>query len=623
MERNAELFRDNTRINENVLHLCWLFQTDYPITEDMIHDGPPHESNYGYAYAKRMLEVMSRAYREQYGCHFTTVIPTNVFGPHDNFNLRTGHVIPSLIHRCYLSTKGPDPFVVAGSGKPQRQFIYSKDLAHLIVWALENYDEPEPIILTGDFEMSIKAVAQGIARAMGSCSDIVWDTCRADGQYRKTASNNKLRKYLPRMEFTPFATALHETVLWFMDHYHVARKTHKHSTLSLTDSSWSHLLTPKWKRPFGAPIPRPSGAPITRPSGAPIPKSVPSTPASTPAPPAPRASTPAPRASTTAPPAPTGPFRTLSSAPVGLLNENGSYCYRNAGIHLLRNIPELFTTSKIMTGGAVADFINAINPNLNPTLSSSRPIVDDYKACADIWFPSPPGATGAAARPYGQQDPQEFIAKFLDTAPPMSLNKDIIGIQLRTTKRLQEIINSSTEEEKDLNMGINPGEYLYWLHLIEDTDYQLITWYPNDYGFTRTPKERWFTPRGDERPVVKCCRKHEIVLPATNEYIIVNTNIMTGDSTKRDLTVDPIVKVAGQWYKVISMVLHNGTSIHSGHYTNLTHHNGKWFFLDDTTVREMGLVDPQAYIEELRTRTGSRSTLQFVPYLILLKKIRN
>ncbi|KAJ3074461.1 hypothetical protein HK102_005790, partial [Quaeritorhiza haematococci] len=226
MERNAELYRDNMRINENVLHLCWVHRVKkvvsvlstciFPdgienITEEMIHNGPPHKSNFGYAFAKRMVDVMSRAYREQYGCHFITVIPTNIFGPWDNFNVDTGHVIPSLIQKCDAATRGSGTFVAAGSGRPLRQFIYSKDLARLIVWALRSYDESEPIILCGDGvggpengpengaengasgELSIRDVAEAIAQIMGYRRDIVWDTGRADGQYRKPALNTKLR----------------------------------------------------------------------------------------------------------------------------------------------------------------------------------------------------------------------------------------------------------------------------------------------------------------------------------------------------------------------------------------------------------------------------------------------
>ena len=112
----------------------------------MLHDGAPHESNYPYAYAKRLLEITSRAYNENYpnGCKFICVIPTNIYGEHDNFSLEDGHVIPSLIHRCYLAKKDNKSFVIKGTGKPLRQFIYSKDLAKLILWVMENYNDNSP-----------------------------------------------------------------------------------------------------------------------------------------------------------------------------------------------------------------------------------------------------------------------------------------------------------------------------------------------------------------------------------------------------------------------------------------------------------------------------------------------
>jgi GDP-L-fucose synthase len=103
----------------------------YPLTPSQIHMGEPHPSNYGYAYAKRMLEVQSRAYRDQYGCNFITVIPCNIYGPNDNFDLESGHVIPALIHKCFLAKENNTNFEVWGTGKPYREFIYSKDVAKI------------------------------------------------------------------------------------------------------------------------------------------------------------------------------------------------------------------------------------------------------------------------------------------------------------------------------------------------------------------------------------------------------------------------------------------------------------------------------------------------------------
>lgn len=149
-------YRENMLINDNVMEACRVHgvqklvsclstcifpdKTTYPIDETMIHDGPPHPSNEGYAYAKRMVDVMNRCYREQYGCRFTSVIPTNVFGPHDNFSIEDGHVIPGLIHKCFLAKRDGHPFVIWGSGSPLRQFIHSMDLGALLVWTLRHYE---------------------------------------------------------------------------------------------------------------------------------------------------------------------------------------------------------------------------------------------------------------------------------------------------------------------------------------------------------------------------------------------------------------------------------------------------------------------------------------------------
>jgi GDP-L-fucose synthase len=201
-------------------------KTPYPIDETMVHAGPPHPSNEGYAYSKRMIDVLNRAYFRQYGLRYTAVIPTNIYGAHDNFSLEDGHVVPGLIHRCHQAQASGGDFVVWGSGAPLRQFIHASDLAALTAWALRSYHEVEPIILSVDeaAEVSIGEVARLVARSMGFTGRLVFDASRPDGQHRKTASNAKLRALLPGYQFKGVEEGIAETCAWFKANYESARK---------------------------------------------------------------------------------------------------------------------------------------------------------------------------------------------------------------------------------------------------------------------------------------------------------------------------------------------------------------------------------------------------------------
>jgi GDP-L-fucose synthase len=201
--------------------------TAYPIDETMVHAGPPHGSNEGYAYSKRMIDVLNRAYSKQYGCNYTSIIPTNIYGPHDNFNIEDGHVVPGLVHKLKIAIDNGTDFTIWGSGSPLRQFIYSEDLAKLILWSLDNYDDSEPIILAPDEaeEVSIADVGRSIAASREDfLGEVVFDTSKSDGQFKKTASNAKLRSHLPDFKFTPFAEGIKKTVQWFFENFDAARK---------------------------------------------------------------------------------------------------------------------------------------------------------------------------------------------------------------------------------------------------------------------------------------------------------------------------------------------------------------------------------------------------------------
>jgi len=242
MNYKVNMYEDNIAMNMNVLKCCHesnvqkvvsclstcIFpdKTAYPICEEMLHNGAPHKSNDAYAYAKRMLEVQSKAYREQYGDNYICVIPTNIYGPYDNYCVENGHVIPALIHKCYLAKQNQERFQVCGSGRPLRQFIYSADLAKLILWALLEYDEKESIILADreENEVSIEQVARMIAREFDYESQIFFDTFYSDGQHKKTVDNRKLREAYPDFQFTDMQQGIRTSVQWFKDNYENCRK---------------------------------------------------------------------------------------------------------------------------------------------------------------------------------------------------------------------------------------------------------------------------------------------------------------------------------------------------------------------------------------------------------------
>lgn len=228
--RSAQYFHDNILMNTNVLEAARLTGIDnlvtymstcifpadanYPLTVDQLHQGEPHPSNFGYAFAKRMLDVQVRAYNLQWDTNYKILIPTNVYGPNDNFSLLEGHVLPALIHKLFLASQSDDEFVVWGSGKPLREFVYSDDIARVSLLALER-QLSAPVIVTSEVETSIKEVSLLLARILGFDREIIFDAAKPDGQFRKPSSAEDMRIHFPNIEFTELEEGLRKTVDWF------------------------------------------------------------------------------------------------------------------------------------------------------------------------------------------------------------------------------------------------------------------------------------------------------------------------------------------------------------------------------------------------------------------------
>jgi GDP-L-fucose synthase len=235
MSHPAKIMRENLLIDLNVLEaardcgvqkLVSVLSTCvfpdsviYPLNEKSIHDGPPHPSNFGFAYAKRMLEVQTRSYRKEWGCNFVTVVGTNIYGPGDNWSLEDGHVLPALVHRCFLAKQRGQDLIVWGTGAPLREFVYSEDVANLLMWALHNYEEESPLILTSARESSIRELVNLVAIHLKFDGNVIWDETKPDGQLRKPSDPAKLRRYLPDFHFTDIESGVQKTVDWFTRHY--------------------------------------------------------------------------------------------------------------------------------------------------------------------------------------------------------------------------------------------------------------------------------------------------------------------------------------------------------------------------------------------------------------------
>jgi GDP-L-fucose synthase len=237
MNHKVDMLEKNLAINYNVIKTAHQYKVQklvaclstcifpdavptYPITEEMLHDGPPHPSNDAYAYAKRMLEIHCRAYRENYGDNFVCVSPTNVYGPHDNFNLEDGHVLPALIHKCFLAKESNTDFVIRGTGKPMRQFIYSEDLAQMMLTVLFSQNTPGNLILSSpeEAEISIGEVATQIAKCFDYESRMRMDASFSDGQFKKTVSNEKIMRIMPpTFQYTSMEDGIRKTVEWFLN----------------------------------------------------------------------------------------------------------------------------------------------------------------------------------------------------------------------------------------------------------------------------------------------------------------------------------------------------------------------------------------------------------------------
>jgi len=193
--------------------------TPVPFKEEDLWNGYPEETNAPYGLAKKMLLVQSQAYRQQYGFNAIYLLQLNLYGPRDNFDLETSHVIPALIRKCVDAVReGRDEIVVWGTGKASRGFLYVEDAAEGILLATERYNKPDPVNLGSDFEITIKDLVELIAKLTGFKGKIIWDTSKPDGQPRRRLDVSKAEREFGFRAKTPFEEGLKKTIEWYVNH---------------------------------------------------------------------------------------------------------------------------------------------------------------------------------------------------------------------------------------------------------------------------------------------------------------------------------------------------------------------------------------------------------------------
>jgi GDP-L-fucose synthase len=233
-EHPAEFFYDNLMMGVQLMHQAWQRGvekfvalgtvcaypkfTPVPFREDDIWDGYPEETNAPYGLAKKMLLVQAQAYRAQYGYNAIFLLPVNLYGPHDNFNPQSSHVIPALIRKCLeAKDSGQEEIVVWGDGSPTREFLYVEDAAEGILLATEKYDGPDPVNLGSGQEISIKDLALLIARLTEFKGRMVFDTSKPNGQPRRALDTSRAENYFGFRAATNFEQGLKRTIDWYRE----------------------------------------------------------------------------------------------------------------------------------------------------------------------------------------------------------------------------------------------------------------------------------------------------------------------------------------------------------------------------------------------------------------------
>jgi GDP-L-fucose synthase len=235
-EHPAEFFYDNLMMGVQLMHEAYRAgvpkfvavgtvcaypkHTPVPFREDALWDGYPEETNAPYGLAKKMLLVQSQAYRDQYGFNSVFLLPVNLYGPWDNFNPASSHVIPALIRKCLEAVEsGASEVVVWGDGSPTREFLYVDDAAEGIVLAAERFDSSEPVNLGSAFEISIRGLVEKVAAAVGFSGRIVWDTSQPNGQPRRKLDTTRAREAFGFQSRIDFDAGLARTVAWYREHH--------------------------------------------------------------------------------------------------------------------------------------------------------------------------------------------------------------------------------------------------------------------------------------------------------------------------------------------------------------------------------------------------------------------
>jgi GDP-L-fucose synthase len=230
--RPAEFFYDNLMMGVQLIHKAWQRGvgkfvaigtvcaypkfTPVPFKEDDIWNGYPEETNAPYGLAKKMLLVQSQSYRQQYGYNSIFLLPVNLYGPGDNFDPSSSHVIPALIRKCIeAEERGDKEIEVWGDGSPTREFLYVEDAARGIVMAAESYNGSEPVNLGSGYEISIKDLSEMIARLTGFNGKLVWDPSKPNGQPRRGLDTTRAEKYFGFKAEVKFEEGLRNTIEWY------------------------------------------------------------------------------------------------------------------------------------------------------------------------------------------------------------------------------------------------------------------------------------------------------------------------------------------------------------------------------------------------------------------------